>query len=363
MDEFDYGPFPPGVDAVLVRQLLLFTSLNANINTKWCSLEVQEALVAIFSCFLPQTLAKREQKARYFLTTQKPSQQQNWEISITHLVALFSNRRLLFQPVRSAWNKGKDMKIFASFLLCVLINLDLTSGRPQPPLHTKEADRLIESSDEEAPSPDGANPECRMAGSVKYAVEIKNMITKSRFPFIPEGGLAFANLVGASHSQRFSVLVFRGYASAEVQILAERSTSNNLVRLLQSSTEVKSVSSTELSINGGMSYRLTVEIDCQHPTMTFVASISPSPDFLIALPNFSLLQDGDFISHAGGFLKAYDAGTDKGPLDKTSVFTPPDEEDLDIPAVTPFNIHPLSESPLDPGFRGENVGEYYIRRI
>jgi hypothetical protein len=108
---------------------------------------------------------------------------------------------------------------------------------------------------------------------------------------------------------------------------------------------------------GGMT-ELTFEVDCQHPFITALGMIAPSPDWIVTVPNKSVLNNnGRFVRSLSGDLIAYDAGTDSG-----REFTNPADESLDMPTEPKINIAPLVEDETD-RFSGRSVGHYFLQKM
>lgn len=200
------------------------------------------------------------------------------------------------------------------------------------------------------------------SGQAEYVVNFTNFLTPRRFGRrIPKTGLVYSPLAGASHSNRVSLLTVRSLASPQVEQIAETGQNGRFVALAEHlrDTEqgVKTVAGADGPTMPGNSTTLRFTVDCEHPFITVVGMIAPSPDWLVQVSNVNLVRRGRFISFRRGRLIAYDAGTDDG-----AEFTSPTDASLDMPSEPQKNIAPLVEDDTDP-FNGRFIGVYTIRRV
>jgi len=207
-------------------------------------------------------------------------------------------------------------------------------------------------------------PVASCTGSATYNVTFLNLMTPSRFgSLIPPTGLVFSPVTVASHSSRVSILTVRGYASTDVRAIAETGDNAALVQTLgmlqQNNQGVNSFGAAPGGTMPGDSVTVTVDVNCTHPSISVIAMIAPSPDWIVQLSNVKMTsrRSGRFRYYRRGYLIAYDAGTDDG-----KDFTPPGDVSLDVPTVPQKNIAPLKEDETDP-FEGRIVGRYRIKKI
>ncbi|KAI0563382.1 Spondin [Gracilaria domingensis] len=206
-----------------------------------------------------------------------------------------------------------------------------------------------------------ASPRQRMCtGEADYVVNFTNLLTPERFgDAIPEGGLVYSPLAGASHSNRISLLTVRSLASPQVEQIAETGDNGRFVALAEGlvGKGVKNVSAAMGPTMPGNYTALKFTVDCEHPFITVVSMIAPSPDWLVQISNINLVRRGSFIKRRSGRLIAYDAGTDDG-----GDFTNPADASLDMPTEPQLNIAPLVEDETD-AFDGRFVGKYVITKV
>lgn len=206
------------------------------------------------------------------------------------------------------------------------------------------------------------SPFASCKGSAKYKVTFVNLLTPKLFgKLIPKDGLNYSPMVATGHSNRYSVLTIRARASREVEQIAETGVNTKLVRrlrrLVRKNQGVKSYAAASGPTMPGSSTTLTVRVDCEHPFITAISMIAPSPDWIVQINNFNVFRDGKFIHRASGALIAYDGGVDDG-----REFTDPSDTSLDIPTEPQLNIAPLVEDDTD-RFEGRDLGKYIIERV
>lgn len=196
-----------------------------------------------------------------------------------------------------------------------------------------------------------------------YNVTFTNLLTADTFgDAIPPTGLVFSPLAAVSHSNRVSLLTVRGFASPQLEAVAEKGDNAPLLRLARTlrkeRSAVRSVVSADAPTMPGMNTTLKLVVNCNNPFVSIVSMIAPSPDWIVQINNFdTVMPDGEFVAEASGELIAYDAGTDSGDM-----FTDPADLSLDLPTDPPQNIAPLVEDDTDP-FGDVSVGEFRLQRI
>ncbi|PXF45302.1 Spondin-1 [Gracilariopsis chorda] len=200
------------------------------------------------------------------------------------------------------------------------------------------------------------------SGKAIYRVSFQNLLTPKNFGnLIPENGLVFSPLAGASHSNRISFLTIRGFASPQVEQIAETGQNGRFVTLARNLRRqgrgVLHVAAAKGPTMPGNFTNLFYAVDCAHPFITMLGMIAPSPDWIVQINNRNMIRDGKFITRESGTLIAYDVGTDSG-----REFTSPVDASLDMPTEPQMNIAPLVEDETD-RFQGRVVGRFHIQRI
>lgn len=209
------------------------------------------------------------------------------------------------------------------------------------------------------PPSNGASPFEKCRGFARYNVTFKNLMTPGRFgSSVPSDGFLLSPLTAAGHSNRVSILSVRGYASKAIEVIAETGDNSmlkrNLRKLRADRQGVKNLDAGSGPVMAGKYATVTVNVDCDHPFISAIAMIAPSPDWIVQISNMNMFsrRDGGFKRYSYGRLMAYDAGTDDG-----TEFSSPDSD-----TVPQKNIAPLVEDVTDP-FEGRAVGKYIIKRI
>lgn len=200
------------------------------------------------------------------------------------------------------------------------------------------------------------------SGNATYTIKFFNLLTPGYFgDLIPGSGLVFSPLTAVSHSNRVSLLTVRGFASKEVEEVAETGNNGPLLALAERlrGRGVRSAVGADGPTLAGNSTAVMVAADCAHPFVTVLGMIAPSPDWLVQVSNRNVVDAGTgaFVGRMEGDLIAYDAGVDDG-----REFTPPGDASLDEPTVPQKNIAPLVEDETD-RFEGRVVGRYIIERM
>lgn len=178
---------------------------------------------------------------------------------------------------------------------------------------------------------------------------------------IPETGLNFSPLAAVSHSNRQSFLTVRGFASPQVEQIAETGMNGRFLALAENlkgaEQGVRDVAG-GMGAGPGMNQTVELTVNCENPFITALSMIAPSPDWIVQVNNMNTLDmNGEFRQRLGGNLIAYDAGTDDG-----GDFTAASDASFDMPSEPQKNIAPLFEDETDP-FDGRMVGTYVFVRI
>lgn len=196
---------------------------------------------------------------------------------------------------------------------------------------------------------------------VTYEVMFRNALVGTMEPFegkIPRSGLVFSPISIVTHSPRVSFLTVSGFASPQVEQIAETGDNGRFLSFAKSLTSVSSVESASGPTMPGSETTVRVNATCAYPYITGLSMIAPSPDWIVQFSNVPLLDlNGSFIDEDSGTLFAYDAGTDSGDM-----FTNPFNATFDMPTEPPQTIVPLSMDETD-AFDGMAVGSYRIRKL
>ncbi|MCO4793539.1 MAG: spondin domain-containing protein [Bacteriovoracaceae bacterium] len=153
------------------------------------------------------------------------------------------------------------------------------------------------------------------AGEATYKLTFKGNFDSvshpvRNFPSNPH----FSPPVVASHNGHFSMFQLGDKATPGVKNVAETGSPTKLLSELsdlQSGGIVKEFNRSR-GLDGTESVSLEITISKEFPLISFITMIAPSPDWIIGVSGYSLVQDGEFIVKRTLPLYALDAGTDKG---------------------------------------------------
>ncbi len=156
-------------------------------------------------------------------------------------------------------------------------------------------------------------------------------------------GAHWSKLVGAVHNSDITFLEMGGTASQGVENIAE--TGNNTIFFADVETAIAdgfamaTIDGDDLGTSLGQIIIEDITVTQEYPLITLLSMIAPSPDWIVAINNVSLLDgDNQWIDELEIDLYPYDAGTDSG-IDYTSPNndTFPQEPISSLQGVTPFS--------------------------
>ena len=153
------------------------------------------------------------------------------------------------------------------------------------------------------------------AEEVSYKITFEANFTKTahpgdKFPSDPH----FSPLVGASHNAEYSMYQMGSMATRGVKNVAETGNPSALLSeladLMSSSIVKDSDRGSRVEETGSTS--VTLKVSKEFPLISVITMIAPSPDWVVGVTGYSLLEDGEFIKKREIPLFAIDAGTDGG---------------------------------------------------
>lgn len=165
----------------------------------------------------------------------------------------------------------------------------------------------------------------------------------------------FSGLIGATHEAGTRFWEEGGLASEGIEAMAERGSKTPLDQEIEQAISQRQA---ESLISGGginpspgsVSHDFTVTRE--HPAVTLVSMLAPSPDWFVGVSAVSLFQDGDWVSELRVELQPYDAGTDSG-----TTYDAPDQD-----TRPPRPITQIAGPPLQVGAVVPPVGTFTFRR-
>ncbi len=154
------------------------------------------------------------------------------------------------------------------------------------------------------------------AGSpAHYKVTFDGTWSAETHPLEYPAGAHFSGLVGATHNGDFAIFKEGGIATAGLERLAEMGAHKPLDDEIRAAIETgkAGVLFEGQPIFGPPGQADSAfDIDEQHPMVSLVAMIAPSPDWFAGAANVSLLDNGAWVARKTVPLYAWDAGTDDG---------------------------------------------------
>lgn len=150
----------------------------------------------------------------------------------------------------------------------------------------------------------------------------------------------FSPLVGATHNSTVSFWSVGARASDGIRRMAEQGLTNPLDVDIRASIAARA--SHQLLQGGGIGTspgQVSLEFDAtiDHPLVTLVSMIAPSPDWFVGVSALPLMRDGQWVDEVRVELFPYDAGTDNG-----VTYTSPDRENAPRGLIERIDGRPFS---------------------
>ena len=166
----------------------------------------------------------------------------------------------------------------------------------------------------------GMNDMSNMSDGVEYTIVVKSRWTRDRFPFeYPERGALsgphFSGLIGASHKPAYAIFSVGTRPTAGLERLSEEGKHSPLdaeIRAAIASGNVGALFETDPLRDFNDSLVATVRVDADHPLVSVVAMVAPSPDWFTGVSNVNLMENGAWVASRTLDLWAYDSGGDDG---------------------------------------------------
>ena len=160
-------------------------------------------------------------------------------------------------------------------------------------------------------------PECPDAAT--YAATFRAVWNASShgsrppFPSNPH----FSRVVGAAHAPEVSFWSSGGIATPGIESMAETGSVSSLCREIDAEADrggsTACVRGAQPSFPSPGTARLSFEATQEHPLLTLVSMIAPSPDWFVGVSGMPLVEDdGCWMERIEVDLIGYDSGTDSG---------------------------------------------------
>jgi len=159
-----------------------------------------------------------------------------------------------------------------------------------------------------------------MDGGADYTIVLHSRWTKANFPLeYPEPGLVtgphFSGIIGASHNASYDIFKPGNLPTPGLEKLSEEGKHTPLDEEIKSA--IASGSAGTLFESGPLrdfndSLVATVHVDAQHPLVSLVAMVAPSPDWFTGVNDVNLMENGSWTQAKSLELYAWDSGGDDG---------------------------------------------------
>jgi hypothetical protein len=147
-----------------------------------------------------------------------------------------------------------------------------------------------------------------------YRITFDATWSSSTHPGAYPSGAHFSGLIGGVHNANVSFWAPGQLASPGIKSMAELGAkfplTNEINAAIQNGTAREVISGSGIGSPGSTSVVVTLTKD--HPRVTLVTMVAPSPDWFLGVHGRSLLQNGQWVDSDVANLFAYDAGTDSG---------------------------------------------------
>ncbi len=180
------------------------------------------------------------------------------------------------------------------------------------------------------------------ADSATYTVTFQGNWTTASTPGGVVGSAHFTTLIGAVHNDMVTFWESGGMATAGVEAVAELGATSTFRSEIQSEIDTSNaVSVIRKSVGGGGtgSAEFDVTVTKDHPLVTLLSMIGPSPDWFVGISGRSLLDAQDeWLSRLQIDLFPYDAGTEEGTeFSLSNAATSPQENITSIKGMGKFS--------------------------
>ena len=162
-------------------------------------------------------------------------------------------------------------------------------------------------------SPTESDPMVRVQSSATYRVTFQGNWTTASTPGGVVAGAHFTTLIGAIHNDMVTFWESGGTATPGVENVAELGLAGTFKSEINANSNAISVIEKSVSGGGTGSATFDVTVTNEHPLVTLLSMIGPSPDWFVGVSGLSLLDaQGDWESLLEVDLFPYDAGTEEG---------------------------------------------------
>ena len=194
-------------------------------------------------------------------------------------------------------------------------------------------------------SPSASDPSSAFASSAVYLLTFTGAWTSSATPDGLPSGAHFSRLIGGVHNANVTFVEGGGTASAGVESMAELGGTSALeAEVTAAVADALSVLRGSGNINPTRTQSLTTTLTSEHPRVTLLTMVAPSPDWFVGVSGLLLLNsEGRWLRSHEVELYPWDAGTeDGGEFSLTNDATVPPDVITSIRGAAKFSTKPIA---------------------
>ncbi|MCY3793319.1 MAG: spondin domain-containing protein [Gammaproteobacteria bacterium] len=179
---------------------------------------------------------------------------------------------------------------------------------------------------------------------VTYQVTFQGTWTTAATPGGLPGSAHFSPLIGTLHNDRVTFWEVGSMASPGVEDVAELGQNSAFRSEINASDHVGAIIERSLGTGGTPEVSVEFETTQDHPLVTLITMIAPSPDWFVGVSGLSLLDArGRWLSRLEVDLFPYDAGTENGNgFSLSNPATVPQGTITRIRGMAPFTDEPMA---------------------
>ena len=196
-------------------------------------------------------------------------------------------------------------------------------------------------------NPTASDPVAAVRSEATYSVTFQGAWTTTVTSGGVPSGAHFTTLIGGVHNAGVTFLREGGMASAGVELMAELGGTSTLA------AEVRAAAPNALSVLEGSGGNIgptgsstinPVTLTTDHPRVTLLSMVAPSPDWFVGVSGLSLLDaQGNWLSSQTVNLYPWDAGTEEGTeFSLTNSATSPQETITSLRGMGKFSNAPIA---------------------
>jgi len=160
-------------------------------------------------------------------------------------------------------------------------------------------------------------PTNQPTNTANYRVTFHSTWTPQTHPTNYPTSAHFSPLVLASHNQQGTLFQENQQSTEGIEIMAETggtgTLTNEIKQLQQNNNALDYKTGNVIFLNSQTSMNpLTIQVSQEHPLITAVTMIAPSPDWFVAIQSINLYENNQWVESLRINGSTYDAGTESG---------------------------------------------------